>query len=78
MRNQPALSVDDISAAVLANLDLGHHVPNQLQIDLGDADAGVLAGAGHCQRHIGLRLPPEINRPVIDLVGDGLGEFRLL
>ena len=78
MRNQPALSVDDVSAAVLANLDLGHHVPDQLQVDLGDADAGVLTGAGHRQRHIGLGFPAEVDRPVVDFVGDGFGEFRLL
>ena len=78
MRNQPALRGNNISAAVLANLDLGHHVPDQLQVDLGDADAGVLTGAGHRQRHIGLGFPAEVDRPVVDFVGDGFGEFRLL
>ena len=78
MRDQPPLRAHDIGVAVLADLDLGDHVPDQLQIDLGDADAGVLAGAGQRQRHIGLGLPAEIDRAVIDLVGDGLGEFRVL
>ena len=63
---------------MLADLDLGDHVPDQLQIDLGDGDAGVLAGAGQRQGHVGLGLPAEIHRAVIDLVGDGLGEFRVL
>ena len=78
MGDQPALRADHIGVAVLADLDLRDHVPDQLQIDLGDADAGVLAGAGQRQRHVGLGLPAEIDRPVIDLVGDGLGEFRVL
>src|SRR5436189_4014 len=46
MRDQPALRTHDIGVAVFADLDLRHHVPNQLEIDLSDADAGVLAGAG--------------------------------
>ena len=78
MRDQAALRADHIGMAVLADLDLRNHVPDQLQIDLGDADAGVLAGAGQRQRHVGLGFPAEIHRPVIDLVGDGLGEFRIL
>ena len=78
MRDQPPLRADHIGAAALADLDLRHHVPDQLEVDLGDADAGVLAGAGQRQRHIGLGLAAEIDRPVIDLVGDGLGELRLL
>ena len=78
MRDQAALRADDIGMTALADLDLRHHVPDQLQIDLGDADAGVLAGAGQRQRHIGLGFAAEIDRPVIDLVGHGLGEFRIL
>ena len=78
MRDQASLRADHIGMTVLADLDLRDHVPDQLEIDLGDADAGILAGAGQRQRHIGLGLPAEIDRPVIDLVGDGLGEFRVL
>ena len=78
MRDQAALRTHDIGVAALADLDLRDHVPDQLQIDLGDADAGVLAGAGQRQRHVGLGLAAEIDRSVIDLVGDGLGEFRIL
>ncbi len=78
MRDQPALRAHHIGMAVLADLDVGDHVPDQLQIDFGDGNAGVLAGAGQRQRHVGLGLAAEIDRPVIDLVGDGLGEFRIL
>ncbi len=78
MRDQPTSRADNIGVAALADLDLGNHVPDQLEVDLGNADAGILAGAGQRQRHVGLGLPAEINRPVIDLVGDGFGEFRIL
>ena len=78
MRDQASLRADHIGVTALADLDLRHHVPDQLEIDLGDADAGILAGAGQRQRHVGLGLPAEIHRPVIDLVGDGFGEFRIL
>ena len=78
MRDQPALRVDHVGLAVLADLDLRDHVPDQLEIDLGDADAGVAPRAGERQRHVGLGFAAEIDRAVIDLVGDGLGEFRVL
>jgi signal transduction histidine kinase len=41
MCDQPALRVDHVGVAALADLDLRDHVPDQLEIDLGDADAGV-------------------------------------
>ena len=78
MGDQAALGADHIGMTALADLDLRHHVPDQLQIDLGDADAGVLAGAGQRQRHVGFGFAAEIDRPVIDLVGDRFGEFRIL
>ena len=77
MRDEAAVGIDHISAAALADLDLRHHVPDQLEIDLGDAHPGIAPRAGKRQRHIGLGLAAEINRPVIDLVRHGLGEFRL-
>ena len=78
MRNQPSLGADDIGMPTLADLDLRNYVPDQLQIDLGNADPGILAGAGQRQRHVGLGLAAEINRAIVDLAGDGFGEFRIL
>ena len=77
MRDQPALRADHIGMAVFADLDLGDHVPDQLEVDLGDADARVLAGARQRQRHVGLGLASEIHRAVVNFVRDGLGEFRI-
>ena len=77
MRNQSSLSADDIGMSALADLDLRNHVPDQLQIDFGDADPGILAGAGQRQRHIGLGLAAEIYRTVIDLVRHRFGELRI-
>jgi hypothetical protein len=34
MGDEAAIGVDHIGAAVLADLDLGDHVPDQLEIDL--------------------------------------------
>ena len=78
MRDQAAVGIDHIGVAVLADLDPGDHVPDQLEIDLRDADAGLAPRAGERQRHVGLGFAAEIDRAVIDLVGHGLGEFRLV
>lgn len=40
MRNQASLRADHIGVAALTDLDLRHHVPDQLEIDLGDTDGG--------------------------------------
>jgi hypothetical protein len=78
MRNQPPLRADHIGVAVLADPDLGDNVPDQLQIDFRNADAGVLAGAGDSECHVRLGLSVKVHRPVIDLVREGFGEFRLV
>ena len=78
MRDQPPLRVDHIGVAALADLDLGDHVPDQLEIDLGHAHAGIAPGAGDRERHVGLRLAAEIDRPVIDLACHRLRELRIV
>ncbi len=77
MRDQPALRVDHIGLPVLADLDARDHFPDQLEIDLGHAHAGIAPGAGERERHVGLGLAAEIDRAVVDLLGHGLGEFRI-
>ncbi len=62
MRDQPAVTVDDIGVAALADLDRGDDIPDQLQIDLGGCDAGVAAALRHGHRHVGLGFLAEINR----------------
>src|SRR5438477_132279 len=62
----------------LADLNLRHHVPDQLQVDLGDAHAGIAARPGERDRHVGLGLAPEIYRPVIDLAGQRIDELAVL
>ena len=78
MRDQPALRIHHIGMATLADLDLRDHVPDQLEVHLGDADPGVAPRPGDRQRHVGLRLAAEIDRAVVDLVGHRLSEFRVL
>ena len=67
MRDQAALRVDHVGVAALADLDLRDHVPDQLEIDLGDAHAGVASRAGNGERHVRLGFAAEIDRSVIDL-----------
>jgi hypothetical protein len=46
MCNQPAVAVDNIGDAMFTDLDLRDHVPDQFEIDFGDAHAGIATGAG--------------------------------
>ena len=78
MGDQPPLRSDHIGVAALADLDLRDHVPDELEVDLGDADAGVAPRAGDRERHVGLGLAAEVDRAVIDLLRHRLGEFRVL
>ena len=78
MRDQPAVGIHYIGAAMRADLDLGNHIPDQFEIDLRDAHPGVAPGAGERQRHVRLGFPAKINRAVIHFVRHGLGEFRLV
>ena len=76
--DQTAGSIHHVSASVPGELDLGQHVPDEFQVDLGDAHAGIAPRAGERQRHVGLGFAAEIDRAVIDLVRHRLGEARLL
>jgi len=67
MRNQPALRIDNIRMPPLAHLDLRDHVPDQLQIDLGDAYTGVTSCSCNSERHVGLGFAAEIYRAIIHL-----------
>ena len=78
MGDEPALRADHIGVPALADLDLRDHVPDELEVDLGDADAGIAPRARDGERHVGLGFTAEVDRPVIDLPGHRLGEFRVL
>ena len=78
MGNKTALRIDQIGLPARAHLDLGYHVPDELEIDLGDAHACIAARAGERQRHVGLGLPAKIDRSVVDLVRNGFRELRVL
>ena len=54
MGDQRSLPVHDEGVAGLADLDLGHDVPDELQIDVGHGDPGALAAAGDRDRHVRL------------------------
>ena len=54
MRDQPAFRVDDIRLAMFADLDLRDHIPDELEIDFGNAHAGIAPCPGNGERHVGL------------------------
>ena len=62
MGDEPAVAVDDIGVAALPDLQSGDHIPDQLQIDLGDRDPGIASGAGQRHGHIRFGFLAEINR----------------
>src|SRR5215468_2454301 len=78
MRDQAPLVVDHVSLPVLANLDLRNHVPNELEVDLGNTHAGVSSDPGECERHVRLRFAAEIDWTEVDLLGHRVGEFRFM
>ena len=78
MRDQPPLRIDDIGMTALADLDLRDHVPDQLQIDLGDAYTGVASCSGNSERHVRLGFPAEIDRSIVDFASHRLGELGFL
>ena len=58
--DQPPMPVDDISIAATPDLHCADQVPDKLQIDLGNGDAGVMPGMRDRDRHIGFRLIAEL------------------
>ena len=76
--NEPPGGIDHVGPSMPGKFDLRQHVPDQFQVDLGDAHAGVAPRAGERQRHVGLGFAAEIDRAVVDLVRHRLGEARLL
>ena len=78
MGDEPPPPIHHIGVAALADLQRRDDVPDQLQIDLGDSDAGVAAVARHCQCHIRLGFLAEIDRAEPDAVCLGFDEGRAL
>ena len=77
MGNEAPLAVDHVGGAAPADPDARNHIPDELEIDLGHADAGRRAVAADGNGHIGLRLLAEIDRPEPHSVRNGLGEPRI-
>ena len=76
MRDQPAPVIDDICLAALADLDLRHDVPDELEVDLGDAD--IVARAAQRDGHVGFGVAPKTDGPVVRPVCARRGEPRIL
>src|SRR6478752_7258997 len=78
MHDDASLRINNVSDAVLADLGLSHNVPHWLKIELDNAHASVPPPTGHSHGYVGLRLAAHVDRPVIDLLGHRLCEFRFL
>ena len=61
--------------ASLADLDLRHHVPDELQIYLYHCDPRLISAPGHGNGHMRLGLLAEIDRAKVHLASSGLEEF---
>ncbi len=77
MGEQVALAVHRVGLAGLADPDLGDHVPDELEVDLHDGDAGALAAARHGDGHVRLGLLPEVHRAVVGPPRLGLAKLRI-
>src|SRR5438477_599867 len=69
MSDQPAFAIDNIRIAVLPDFEAGDHVPDKLQIDLGERDTAVTPGVGQRQRHVGFGFLAKINRAEPEIEG---------
>ena len=76
--DQAALRVDDINLPAVADPDLRDDIPDEPEIDLGDADACVAARAGERDRHVGLGPVTKVDWAVVRLVGRSLDKSWLL
>ena len=52
-------------------------LPDELEIDLGDRDAGIVPGMRDGNGHVGFRAGAEIDRTEPKMIGDCLCELRL-
>src|SRR4051812_49107833 len=78
MSNQPPLGIHHISLARPSYLDLGDHIPDQLQVYLSDGDACIPPSASDGERNIRLGITPEVNWPVVGLSLNRAQEFGVL
>ncbi|HYW89938.1 MAG TPA: hypothetical protein VFB50_19345, partial [Chloroflexota bacterium] len=61
MGDEYALAVDDVRVTGLTHLDLGHHIPDELEVHLrGDDTAGV--GLSQRNLHVRFRFAAEVHR----------------
>ena len=77
MRDQFALRVDNVGKTFVADADRGHDIPDELEVDLCNGDAGGSARVCERDRHVRLRAAPKIDGAEPRMHCDGLGEARI-
>lgn len=78
MRDQPAVSIDDERNAPGTDPYFTDDIPYELEIDLGDHDAGGPALAGKRDREVRFRSVAETNAAIVDLTGQRREICRIL
>ena len=76
--DQASLVVDHEGVTLVADTDRADHVPDELQVHVGDRHARLLADMRERDRHVGLGAAAEFDRAEPDLVGDGAHEARVV
>ena len=71
-------AVDHVGFALVPDLDPRHHVPDELEIDLGDDDRAVVAARAQGDGHVGLGLLAEVHGAEPGLPALDVAEGRLL
>ena len=69
MRDKLTARIDDVGEALVADLDPGHDVPDELEVDLRHRHPGAFARAGHRDGHVGLGILAKMHRAEIGLAG---------
>jgi hypothetical protein len=77
MGNETILRIDHVGAPLVTYFDLRHQIPDELEIDLGNADSAVGKGTSKRQGHVRFGFAAKIDRPVVDLVRHRVDELGI-
>ena len=76
MRDVAARTIHDVGLSLLAHLDLRDDIPDELEIDLCNGDAGIATVPGQCEGHVWFEIRSEGKWGRNRSPGDGLEEFQ--
>src|SRR5262245_447433 len=77
MSEQPTVGIYHIRVSMFADPDLRDHIPDELEIDFGNADARVAPRSRECHGDVGLGLDSKIYWAIEDFIGESTDKSRL-